>query len=564
MSTPAMQSSRAPVRLSTERVMGIETEFGVAHADLEERARAGAGSSIMLSHLVVAAYALLDEQEGERGRRVRWDYGDETPLRDARGFEIQRAAAHPSQLTDAVQDAHLPSVDMDAPLQGAEIAPEGSDDEILTWAVQRSIGNAVLTNGARWYVDHAHPEYSAPEVTRAREAVVSDRAGEVIARRAMALLDAAEGIPSAALYKNNTDGKGASYGTHENYLLDRDVPFERVCAAMIPFFTSRQVLVGAGRVGRGTRGTEPGYQISSRADFFEAQVGLETTLNRPIVNTRDEPHADAARFRRLHVIIGDANLLEESTFLKLGITSLVLAALEAENRTGTTLLPELTLADPVAAVHTLSHDPSLQVTVPLSDGRELTAVQIQRAYLEAIRPHADAEDPETAQVIQTWGELLDLLEQDPMLAADRIEWVAKLKLLESYRARHGADWSDPRLFAIDLQFSDLRPGRGLFEKLRAAGAVRTLVTEQEVQQAVTAPPASTRAFLRGSLIREHRDAVPSAGWDVLTLATEETGARLRLADPLLGSAAWCSGHGVDPAADVPDLLAALRAAVGAP
>src|SRR5690606_36360247 len=213
--------------LTTERVMGIETEFGVLHADVEDRACAGAGSSILLSHLVVGAYALLDPAEGERGRRVRWDYGDETPLRDARGFEMQRAAAHPTQLTDEVRDAHVPSVELDAPVTGPEVAPEGDDAEVLAWASQRSIGNAVLRNGARWYVDHAHPEYSAPEVLRAREAVVVDRAGEEIARRAMGILAGAEGIPEVALYKNNTDGKGQSYGTHENYLVDREVPFER-------------------------------------------------------------------------------------------------------------------------------------------------------------------------------------------------------------------------------------------------------------------------------------------------------------------------------------------------
>ncbi|MGY5764569.1 depupylase/deamidase Dop [Brachybacterium sp. DNPG3] len=541
--------------------MGIETEFGVLHADLEERATAGAAGAILLSHLVVGAYALLAEEEGERGRRVRWDYGDESPLRDARGFEIQRAAAHPTQLTDEVRDAHLPSVELDGPVVGSDVAPEGADDEVLAWAVQRSVGNSVLVNGARWYVDHAHPEYSAPEVMRAREAVVADRAGELVARRAMEILEGADGIPDVALYKNNTDGKGASYGTHENYLLDRAVPFEEVCAALLPFLATRQVLVGAGRVGRGTRGTEPGFQLSSRADFMEAEIGLETTLNRPIVNTRDEPHADAARFRRLHVIIGDANLLEESTFLKLGITSLVLAALEAGHREGAPLLPDLALADPVAAVRAISHDPSLRTTVPLQDGRELTALQIQRAHLEAVSARADLTDPETAQVVGSWREILDLLEHDPMSAASRVEWVAKLQLLERYRARHGLDWSDPRLLAIDLQYSDLRPGRGLFDRLRAAGAVPALVDEAEVRAAVTTPPASTRAHLRGRLIAEHRAAVPSAGWDAITLAGEEGGLRLRLADPRLGSARWCEDNGIDPSAPVEEIAAALRAAV---
>ena len=547
--------------LTTERVMGIETEFGVTHADLEDRTRAGAGSSILLSHLVVGAYALLDPQEGERGRRVRWDYGDETPLRDARGFELQRAAAHPSQLTDEVSDAHVPSVEMDIPLSGPELAPEGDDAEVLTWATQRSIGNAVLSNGARWYVDHAHPEYAAPEVLRAREAVVADRAGEEIARRAMALLAAADGIPEVALFKNNTDGKGASYGTHENYLVDRAVPFERVVAAMLPFLATRQVIVGAGRVGRGTRGQEPGFQLSSRADFMEAEVGLETTLNRPIVNTRDEPHSDPRRFRRLHVIIGDANLLEESTFLKLGSTSLVLAALEAEHRTGTAILPDLRLADPVAAVRAISHDPSLATTVPLADGRELTALQIQRAHLDALTAVADAADEETTTLLRSWGEILDLLEQDPMLAAERVEWVAKLQLLERYRTRHGLEWDDARLFMIDLQYSDLRPGRGLFDRLRAAGAVPALVSQDEVDAAMTTAPTSTRAHLRGGLITAHRGNVPSAGWDAITLAGSEGGHRLRLADPRLGSAAWCAQHGIDPTDDTATILDALRRAV---
>lgn len=550
--------------LTTQRVMGIETEFGVLHADPEDRARAGAGSSILLSHLTVAAYALLDPAEGERGRRVRWDYGDESPLRDARGFEIQRAAAHPTQLTDEVRDAHVPSVDLDAPLVGPEIAPDGEDDDILAWAAQRSIGNAVLSNGARWYVDHAHPEYSAPEVLRAREAVVADRAGEEIARRAMSILAGADGIPEVALYKNNTDGKGASYGTHENYLLDRDVPFEDVVAALLPFLATRQVMVGAGRVGLGPRGSTPGFQISSRADFIEAEVGLETTLNRPIVNTRDEPHADPARHRRLHVIIGDANLLEESTFLKLGTTSLVLAALEAQHRSGSRILPEIALADPVTAVHTISHDPSLRATVPLADGREMTAVQIQRAHLEAVRTAADPHDEETTAVLTAWDEILGLLERDPMLAADRVEWAGKLRLLEGYRARHHLEWSDPRLLAIDLQYSDLRPDKGLFARMRAGGRVRSLVADHEVHEAVTMPPASTRAHLRGRLISHHRSHVPAAGWDTITLAGSEGGARLRLADPLLGSADWCDRHDVDPAAAPDAVLAALQRAVGSP
>lgn len=550
--------------LRTARVMGIETEFGVVDADPDRRSARGAASAIMLSHLAVGAYALLSEDPARRGRRVRWDYGDETPLRDARGFELQRAAAHPSQLTDEVHDAHVPSVDADVPLGVTEQAPAGDDSAVLSWAVRHAIGNAVLANGARLYVDHAHPEYSSPEVLSAREGLLYDRAGELVAAETMRRLDATAEIPSVVLYKNNTDSKGASYGTHENYLLDRAIPFERVVEALVPFFASRAVITGSGRVGRGTRGQEPGFQISSRADFFEAEVGLETTLNRPIVNSRDEPHADASRHRRLHVIVGDATQVETATYLKLGMTSLVLAALEAEQRTGVAILPRLVLADPVEAIHAISHDPGLRATVPTADGEEITALGIQRRYAEAIAAHADRADAETADVLDQWLELLDILERDPRAAADRVEWAAKLDLLEGYRARHGLAWDDPRLQAIDLQFSDLRPERSLYRRLAAAGRVRTLVGEDEVRRAVHEPPASTRAHLRGGLIGAHPGAVASAGWDVLTLAGSDSGVRLRLADPTAGSAAWCESHGVDPAADVDEILDALRRAVATP
>ncbi|MDO5661362.1 MAG: depupylase/deamidase Dop [Brachybacterium sp.] len=558
--------------LTTRRPMGLETEFGVIHADAEQRARTGAGSSIQLSHLTVAAYALLAdtaEDPTARGRRVRWDYGDETPLQDARGFEVTRAAAHPTQLTDQVKDAHVPSIDLpsadlDAPLQAPEVPPEGaSDGDLLAWALHRSIGNAVLTNGARLYVDHAHPEYSSPEVMSAREAVIWDRAGVLIAREAMRVLEDTDGVPAVVLYKNNTDGKGASYGTHENYLLERAVPFDAVIAALVPFFASRQVITGAGRVGRGTRGDVPGFQISSRADFFEAEVGLETTLNRPLVNTRDEPHGDPARFRRLHVIIGDATQLHTATFLKLGMTSLVLAALEREHRTGEQILPRIRLADPVAATHAISHDPTLRRHVPLADGGSLTGLEIQRAYAEAIAAHAATDDEETQAVTSQWLSLLEVLARDPREAADRVEWAAKLALLEGYKDRHGIGWEDPRLAAIDLQFSDLRPARSLYEKLRAAGRVRTLIEESAAEQAMRTPPESTRAHLRGHLIRHHRDTVPSAGWDVLTLADGGHAARVRLADPRIGSGSWCARHGVDPAADADEIIAALRAAMTA-
>ncbi|MDO5644914.1 MAG: depupylase/deamidase Dop [Dermabacter sp.] len=551
--------------ISTRRPMGIETEFGIVHADDEARGRAGASASIRLSHYAVAAYALLEDSPHER---VRWDYGDESPLRDARGFEIQRASAHPTQLTDTVQDAHVPSVELSHALAVGDDIPADLDDAAtIHVAERRAIGNAVLRNGARLYVDHAHPEYSSPEVMTAREAVVFDRAGEEIARRAMARVAGADGVPDIALFKNNTDGKGQSYGTHENFLVDRQVPFARLTEILIPFLVTRQILVGAGRVGIGTRAETPGFQISSRADFFEAEVGLETTLNRPIVNSRDEPHADASRYRRLHLIIGDANLYETSTFLKLAMTSLVLAVAEREHESGERLLPAITLVDPVAAVRAISHDLSLTARYPTREGEDLTAIEIQRRYLAAVRAclgagpsdGATSPDEETASALELWEDLLDRLERDPSSAAAQIEWVGKWVLCDQFRTRHGLEWDDPRLSALDLTFSDLRPERSLVEKLKGASRVDTLVSPAEVREAMSVPPVSTRAYLRGHLVREHRSDLDSAGWDAVTLRHGGSALRLRFADPALGSAAWCAAHGIDPTSSIEELAVAAEA-----
>jgi proteasome accessory factor PafA2 len=322
--------------------MGIETEYGVSQPGDPE------ANPMLMSGQVVNAYA---QPLGNRAGRARWDYEDEAPLRDARGFEMARRTADPSQLTDV-------------------------DDPTLA--------NVILTNGARLYVDHAHPEYSSPEVTSPRDLVLWDKAGEQIMRSAVATLARMPGIAPVNLYKNNTDGKGASYGTHENYLMSRATPFADIVRHLVPFFVSRQVFTGAGRVGIGTDSQAEGYQLSQRADFFEVEVGLETTLKRPIVNTRDEPHAAADRYRRLHVIVGDANLAEVATLLKVGTTALVLGMIEDR-----ALKRDLTLERPVAALQAVSHDPSLKGLLKLRDGSSLTAVQLQWAYLEQAREWVD-------------------------------------------------------------------------------------------------------------------------------------------------------------------------------
>ncbi|WP_309124977.1 depupylase/deamidase Dop [Kocuria sp.] len=507
--------------MTVRRVMGAETEYGVLAPGAPH-----ANATVLSTQVVTTYAALVRRRLGARHAAAGWDYHGESPLRDARGFTLPRAQADPSQLTDV------------APvLTAEEIAAEALHDaglyaESLDW--RQVVMNTVLPNGARLYVDHSHPEYSSPEVTTPRDAVLWDAAGDRVAAdtvRAVAAAEPTTGLPAVSLYKNNTDNKSVSYGAHENYLVPRSVPFAALAAALLPFFASRQVVCGAGRVGLGDRGQRPGFQIAQRADFFEREVGLETTVHRPMVNTRDEPHADAHRHRRLHVIIGDANLSHTAGLLKFGTTSLVLGLVEAG------AAPELALADPVAALQAISHDPGLSATVALRDGRQLTGVQLQRLYLDAARAHehaGGAPDAATREVLELWEEVLDALERDPLSLADRLDWVAKYALLRGYRERDGLAWDDPRMTLIDLQYHDVRPEKGLYHRLVAAGRMRTLFGADEVAHAVDAPPEDTRAWFRGRLVTRFPDDVLAANWDSVSLSLPgvRRGARIAMPEPL--------------------------------
>ncbi|WP_337692496.1 depupylase/deamidase Dop [Ornithinimicrobium pratense] len=510
--------------MSVRRVMGIETEFGITSTQLDRRGTPL--SPMLLSAQVVRAYAAGSAAGDALPTSAGWDYADETPLRDARGFEMARALADRSQLTDV-------------------------DDP--------AIANTVLSNGARFYVDHAHPEYSAPEVTSPLAAVRFDRAGELVALRALETL-AADG-QEVRLYKNNVDGKGASYGTHENYLVPRSVPFDRLARLLIPFLVARPVIAGAGRVGLGQASETPGFQLSQRADYLEAEVGLETTLRRPIVNTRDEPHATPHLHRRLHVIVGDATMADVTTYLAMGSLSLVLRVIETHPE----LLEGMTLAHPVRSAQVVSHDPSLRATVPLADGRELTGLDLVEAHLQAVEQARDqalasgderwAEEPgqgsastdtqTTSQagtdgVLARWREVVDALRRDPAEAAGQVEWVAKHSLLGRFRQRAGVGWDDPRLAAMDIQWHDLDPARGLAQKLRAAGHLERLVEDEQITTAVTAPPEDTRAWFRGECVRRFgpQGDVRGASWDSVTLLDERRHARrVRIDEPTSGTRA---------------------------
>ena len=530
--------------MTVRRIMGIETEYGVL-----QPGRPLANPMLLSSH-VVAVHAAA--REGARAK-ARWDYDDEDPLKDARGFHLQRASAHPSLLTD---DPTRP-------------APSGDTTQLLPRATVEEYedpgaANVVLTNGARLYVDHAHPEYSSPEVTNPLDAVRWDRAGQIVMLQSVRALASTQALPDVALYKNNVDGKGATYGTHENYLVDRAVPFVELAARIMPFLVTRQVFTGAGRVGIGQHGEEPGFQISQRADYIEAEVGLETTLRRPIVNTRDEPHADPARWRRLHVIIGDATMLETATYVRMGTTSLVLWLLERAQedpvaKAALAAIDALGLADPVDAVHQVSHDLTLGKTLELADGRQLTAIEVQRTYLETIRDIVGEPDEQTADILARWGSLLTRLADDPSSCAREVEWLAKLRLLDGMRRRDHLAWDHPRLAAVDLQWSDVRPERGLYFRLENAGAVERLVNDESVAAAVKSPPNDTRAFFRGEAVRRYPSEVSAASWDsvVFDVPGAHSLQRVPMRDPSRGTRSHV-GALLDASPDATSLLRALE------
>lgn len=559
--------------MSVRRLIGLETEYGI-HAPANRQA-----SHVSLSIELVNAYAAHVTESGGAVAGTEWDYQSESPLVDARGWVLPRSSAHPSQLTDtpeALVDAlgNVSGGDP-SPADTAEsrFNPPGSahwrgDFFELQDGQPQLLMNLVLGNGARFYVDHAHPEYSAPETVGAKRAVLYDVAGDVVARTAAHRLAQEPGAPELLLYKNNTDNKSVSYGAHENYLVPRSVPFDDLVAGLLPFFATRQVICGAGRVGIGQRGQGSGFQISQRADFFEEQVGLETTVRRPIINTRDEPHAHFDSWRRLHVIIGDANMSEYSAWLRVGTTALVLDLIESG------WAPQIRLTDPVQALKDISHDTGLRQQVGTDRG-PMTALEIQQQYLQAAAararaagppgpPHA-APDAETAEVIEAWDQLLTDLAENPALAADRVDWVAKLQLLESYRRRDSLDWDSPTLGMIDLQYHDLRPEKGLYYKLVRAGRMRRLFTDEQVAWAAEHPPEETRAWLRGQLVSQHAELVAGASWDQVLLRQDEVSppVRLQLSDPYAGSR--MHAESVLKSAETPErLIGGLQQLLGPP
>jgi len=457
---------------------GIETEYGITREDLAEVDPVVESMELVRAHLTASF---------ER----RWDYAGEDPHEDARGFRVSGLAQDREEDEFAKLDAHRP------------------------FSFHEMKSDLVLANGARFYNDHTHPEYSTPECRTLKDLVAHDRAGERIVQRAAERRNRALGGRPVQLYKNNTDFHGHSYGCHDNYLVPRAVPFPRLVSGLLPFLVSRQVIAGGGKVGIEAQesGLTPGrFQLSQRADFMETELSVDTMHNRPILNTRDEPHADPKVYRRLHLIIGDANMCEYATALKIGITRLVLELIERD------AAPRLELEQPVAAVKQLSRDIDLKTTVRRQNGRGISVLDIQEEYYQAAAATLAGLDQESDWILQEWGETLRLLRQDRSCLVGKLDWVTKLWLLETFMQEERVGWDDPWLASLDLEYHNLDSERGLYLGLEAEGKAWRMTTETDVDHALTAGPSDTRGGLRGLCIRRFPDQIRTMQWERIQFA----------------------------------------------
>ena len=464
-----------------KRVFGIETEYGITVNGREQV------DVVQESIEIVRSYT-------EHGASMKWDYELEDPHMDARGFRA-------SELLQDTDEAAYYEIDQHRPLSFEEIKSD-----------------LVLSNGARFYNDHAHPEYSTPECTTLREVVAQDKAGERVlwecARRRNTRIDEPCEV---RLYKNNTDFIGHSFGCHDNYLMARAVPWDRIVTGVAPFLVTRQIFAGAGKMGLECENGQPQpgvFQISQRSDFFSVLISIDTMNRRPIVNTRDEPHADTSKYRRFHCIIGDANMSEVATALKIGTTALVLELIEKGHA------PIIELANAVEATKSISRDPDYDWIVELSNGRKISAIDIQRLYLAAAQEHCDRTEEDARWVLREWESVLNDLQADPMKCVDRLDWVAKKYLLSTFREEEKLDWTDPWLQSIDLEYHNIDPVAGLYYEMVRACTLRRFLAEDEIKNAIFQPPTTTRAFFRGRSVAKFNAAIASIQWDEVVFNTQ--------------------------------------------
>ncbi|MHB8826096.1 MAG: Pup--protein ligase [Acidimicrobiales bacterium] len=386
-----------------------------------------------------------------------------------------------------------------------------SPDEVSRFLFRKVVAwgrssNVFLENGSRLYLDvGSHPEYATAECDTLNDLIAQDKAGETILRE---LVDYAQGQlveegirGDIFLFKNNTDSSGNSYGCHENYCIDRIEDLSRLEQVFIPFLISRQIFSGAGKVVTNARGTS--YSMSQRAEHIWESISSATTRSRPIINTRDEPHADPEKYRRLHVIVGDSNMNEYATFLKVGTAAVVLAMIEDR----TTVLRDFNIASPINALRDISYDLWSKEPIKLVSGRDMTALEIQEDLCERAELFAQRRSlpPDQIEAVRMWREVIEQYRSDPMGLADRVDWIAKLQIIERERERLGVELSDARVALIDLLYHDTNLTRGLYYRRQARGHFRRMVTDEQVAQAAVTAPTTTRAHLRGSFIRAAKE-----------------------------------------------------------
>ena len=456
------------------RLFGIETEYGIAREDTTDI------DPVVESMDLVRAY--LDGTFESR-----WDYGREDPHEDQRGFRVSHLQQDKEEEMFSKQDAR----------------------RSLSFSDMKS--DLVLSNGARFYNDHTHPEYSTPECRTLRDLIAHDRAGERIVQRAADTRNRKLNHSAIQLYKNNTDYHGHSYGCHDNYLVPRSIPFPELVKGLLPFLVSRQVMAGAGKVGvegqdRDFR--QGSFQLSQRADFMETELGVNTMHDRPILNTRDEPHADPNKYRRLHLIVGDANMCEYATALKVGTTRVVLDLIERHDAPA-----NVDLEHPVSAIRALSHDPDLKTVVKRTNGQTISGIELQEAYLAAAQKTLGGSDEETDWILHEWETSLARLQKDHLALVGHLDWVTKLWLLETFLEEEKLQWTDPWLVSLDLEYHNVNPDRGLLLGLEKEGRVKCLVEESEIVAAMDHGPVDTRGGLRGLCIRRFGPMILSVQWE---------------------------------------------------
>jgi Pup amidohydrolase len=501
-----------------KRVFGLETEYGITLSGAE-------------SVDVVAESIELVRRYTENGALMKWDYELEDPHLDARGFRAREL------LQDTDESAYY-EIDKRRPLSFEEIKSD-----------------LVLSNGARFYNDHAHPEYSTPECTTLRQIVAQDKAGERIlaecARRRNQKLPSGFEV---RLYKNNTDFAGHSYGCHDNYLMRRDIAWDRIVAGMLPFLITRQIFAGAGKMGIEAESAqgEPGvYQISQRADFFSVVVSIDTMNRRPLINTRDEPHVDASRYRRFHVILGDSNMSEWATAMKVGTTSLILDLIEHGEA------PQLEIAQPVDANKSISRDQTYNWIIELKDGRKISAIDVQRIYLRAASKLNNDSSEDRQWILREWENVLNDLERDVMSTRDRIDWTAKKFLLDALQEEEKLSWSDPWLQSIDLEYHDLDLDQGLYYELLRKGLMRRVTNEEEIKASIFNPPETTRAFFRGRAVARFNDQISSIQWDEIVFTNQAHSFRVALPEAATNARLDALNHAARNGKDFSEFLSAV-------